>query len=176
MPWTLTWRADPAAAAIADRHYNRQHVGSPQFTPPGRVLVLTAPGPALWATSWPLPQYVRHAWPGAWVCSIFRREGGELHASELIRAAVAATRATWPTPEQGMVTFINPHLVRRKRDPGRCFLRAGFERVGTTKGGLIALHTAPEAMPDPCPAWGTQAALIEHPQPNGKDGRSTCLT
>lgn len=28
-PWRLSWRADPRAATIADRHYNRQSVGHP---------------------------------------------------------------------------------------------------------------------------------------------------
>jgi hypothetical protein len=40
--WKLSNRADPVAVAIADRHYNRQKVGTPQFVPPGRCLVLLA--------------------------------------------------------------------------------------------------------------------------------------
>ena len=71
--WRRSWRADPEARVIADRHYNRQSVGSPQFVPPGRCLVLLATtGTALWITSWPLAAYVRHAWGGAWMCSAFR--------------------------------------------------------------------------------------------------------
>lgn len=117
-PWRLSWRADPAARQVADRHYNRQKVGAPQFVPPGRCLVLRADGPALWVTSWPFPEYVKHDWPGAWVNSVFRREGGQL-ASDLIRAAVAATRSRWPeVPAFGMVTFVDASKVRGKRDPG----------------------------------------------------------
>lgn len=53
-PWRLSWRADPAARAIADRHYNRQKPGAAQFVPPGRCLVLKAfDGSAVWVTSWP---------------------------------------------------------------------------------------------------------------------------
>jgi hypothetical protein len=75
--WRLSHRADPEAVAIADRHYNRQKPGTPQFVPPGRCLVLVATeGVALWVTSWPFAEYVRHRWPGAWVNSCFRREGG----------------------------------------------------------------------------------------------------
>ena len=42
MIWSLSNRADPFARDIADRHYNRQKIGSPQFVPPGRCVVLTA--------------------------------------------------------------------------------------------------------------------------------------
>ncbi len=118
--WALSWRADPHGAAIADRHYNRQKIGAAQFVPPGRCLVLTTPT-ALWVTSWPLPEYVQHAWAGAWMCSAFRNEGPDL-SSSLITEAVAATRWTWPAvPDLGMVTFVDPTKTRPKRDPGRCF-------------------------------------------------------
>lgn len=46
-----------------------------------------------------------------------------------------------------MITFVDPGKVRRKRDPGRCFLKAGFRRVGSTAGGLVALQLQPEDMP-----------------------------
>jgi hypothetical protein len=71
-------------------------------------------------------------------------------ASEMIRQAVAATRWKWPNvPELGMITFVNPTKVRHKRDPGRCFLRAGFKREGTTRqNGLTVLRLAPEDMPE----------------------------
>jgi hypothetical protein len=158
--WKASWRADPRARLLADRHYSRQSVGADQFVPPGRCLVLYAEGPAYWVTSWPLAQYVRHRWPGAWQCSAFRREGGE-RASDLIRSAVAATRWRFgEAPELGMVTFIDVAKVRHKRDPGRCFLRAGFEPAGyTLDRGLLALRLGPEAMPDPEPPVGAQLRL-----------------
>ena len=40
MNWRLSHRADPEARVLADRHYNRQKPGTPQFVPPGRCLVL----------------------------------------------------------------------------------------------------------------------------------------
>lgn len=150
MIWELSWRADPVARCIADRHYNRQKVGAPQFVPPGRCLVLRAEngtGKALWVTSWPFAEYVKHRWGGAWVCSCFRNEGSGL-SSDLIRQALSATRWRWPEiPEKGMVTFVDPRKTRHKRDPGRCFLRAGFRRDGETKGGLVALTIQPDDMP-----------------------------
>lgn len=159
MPWRLSDRAEPAAAAIADRHYNRQKIGSPQFVPPGRCLVLLADGPALWITSWPFAEYVRHRWPGAWVCSAFRNEGDSL-SSELILSAVAATRWRWPeVPELGVITFVDAKKVRYKRDPGYCFIRAGFRNVGHTQGGLVALQLLPDDMPEAFAPLGAQETL-----------------
>lgn len=152
-PWYWSHRADPHALPLADAHYNRQKPGTPQFVPPGRCLVfLTEGAGALWVSSWPLPEYVKHRWPGAWVCSCFRREHGPL-ASDLIVMAVAATRAAWGTPPAlGMVTFVDPDQTKHKRDPGRCFRKAGFEPDGETKGGLVALRIRAERMPGPVPA------------------------
>lgn len=162
MIWRLSYRADPAACLIADRHYNRQKIGSPQFVPPGRCLVLiaeTADGRALWTTSWPFAEYVRHEWAGAWLCSLFRNEGAG-RASDLIRSAVAATRACFGEPPAlGMVTFVDRAKTRPKRDPGHSFIIAGFRPCGETKGGLAALQMLPERMPDPEPAIGVQLRM-----------------
>lgn len=68
--WQLTWRADPRAAALADRHYSRKTPGAAQFSPPGRCLPLILPrGDAVWVTSWPLEEYTLHGLGDAWVCT-----------------------------------------------------------------------------------------------------------
>lgn len=140
MRWRISNRADPITRAIADRHYSRQKPGSLQFVPPGRCLVLrTESGDAFWVTSWPFAEFVKHRWAGAWVCSAFRNESPHL-SSELIQEAVAATRWYFDTvPAQGFITFVDASKVRHKRDPGRCYVRAGWMYAGHTKGGLIAL-------------------------------------
>lgn len=162
--WEISYRADPRSRDIADRHYNRQKVGAPQFVPPGRCLVLrqqTETGRALWVSSWPFAEYVLHRWGGAWLCSAFRNEGAGL-SSELIRSAVAHTRWHWPEiPELGMVTFVDASKVRKKRDPGRCFVRAGFVPDGKTKGGLLAFRLPPDLIPDPRPPLGGQLSLLD---------------
>jgi hypothetical protein len=172
---------------LADRHYNRQKPGTSQFTPPGRCYAfLTADASALWVSSWPFAEYVKHDWAGAWINSTFRNESGHL-SSELIREAVAATRAFWAeVPALGMVTFVDPRKVRHKRDPGRCYRKAGFVRpacptchgekrakrsckrchasgLAYTKAGLIVWQMLPDAMPEPAaplyPADGLFAEL-----------------
>jgi hypothetical protein len=148
MHWQLSWRADPKARALADRHYSRKSVGACQFAPPGRCLVLLSQGDdALWVSSWQLPEWVRHAWPGAWLCSLFRNESPHL-SSALIQQAVAVTRWAWgEPPPQGMITFVDPSQVRRKRDPGRCFRRAGWVVCGHTQNGLLVLRLLAANMP-----------------------------
>jgi hypothetical protein len=150
MRWERSHRFDARALPLADRHYNRQKIGSPQFVPPGRCVVLLTPSAdALWVTSWPFAAFVRHAWAGAWVCSAFRNESAAL-SSTLIVDAVAATRYLFgEAPALGMVTFIDRDKTRRKRDPGRCYVRAGFTRLKeTTKGGLVVCQMLPADMPD----------------------------
>ena len=148
MKWQRSHRGDRRALPLADRHYNRQKPGSPQFVPPGRCAVLLTPeADALWVTSAPFAEYVKHAWAGAWVNSLFRNEG-PLLSSELICDALAASRfLLGEPPELGIVSFIDPQKTRRKRDPGRCYVRAGFMRVGVTGKGLVVLQMKPADMP-----------------------------
>jgi len=96
------------------------------------------------------------------VCSLFRNERSDLYrSSDLITYAVAHTRDYWPeVPALGMVTFVDPGKTRAKRDPGRCYRRAGWKHVGYTKGGLYALEQFPEDMPGPAPTPGTPVPLF----------------
>ncbi len=152
--WENSNRADPFCCDVADRHYSRQKIGSPQFVPPGRCVVFkrhAEGGRAVWVTSWPFAQYVKHAWAGAWVNTFFRNEGAGV-SSELIRAAISMTMETWRPPELGIVTFVDPKkvpptIVRGKPLWGYCYLKAGFHHVGYTKGGLWAWQMLPSEMP-----------------------------
>lgn len=75
--------------------------------------------------------------------SLFRNEGAGL-SSELILAAICATAAVWEPPPLGMVTFVDARKVKAKRNPGYCYLAAGFDHVGETKGGLLAFQFSQE--------------------------------
>lgn len=114
------------------------------------------PARALWVTSAPVAQYVKHEWAGAWVCSAFRNEGAG-RSSELIREAIAASiYVLQRPPELGMVTFIDPEFVRTANQPGLnalgwCYRKAGFEVAGKTQGGLLALRLPLDRMPAPNP-------------------------
>lgn len=157
MRWIISHRADQEARVMADRHYNRQKIGTKQFVPPGRCLVLKQSA-AFWITSWPFAEYVKHRWAGAWVCSAYRKEHRDRDASEDIREALACTRFKYPdVPELGMVTFISrkhvaPIVRRGVKTWGYSWLKAGFEPDGETKGGLLAFRIRPENMP-PAEKW-----------------------
>lgn len=154
----MSHRADRFAVPIADRHYNRQKIGAPQFVPPARCMVLRHELDALWVTSFPFAEYVKHAWAGAWVNSLFRNESEHL-SSEMIREAVAITLTytvetpSWKgeVPEKGMVTFVDAAKTKPKDKPGWCYRKAGFKHVGFTKAGLWAFQMLPPEMPDPLP-------------------------
>jgi hypothetical protein len=157
MLWHRSNRADPRVRPLADRHYNRQNPDSKQFVPPGSCLVLAiapsqeAEADAFWVTLAPKKEYVKHQWAGAWSCTSFRNES-PLLSSDLIRQAVAATVWQYGTcPPEGFITFVDRGETKSKRDPGFCYLMAGWHPCGRTKEkGLYAFHLSPDEMP---PRW-----------------------
>ena len=158
MTWRMTWKSDPAALAIADRHYSRQKPGTKQFTQNCQNLVLIRSN-ALWVTAFPKAEHVKHQWAGAWMNSFFRNEGDE-RSSDLIRAAVAITRFVRGTPPAlGMLTFVDPkHVpptkVRGEDVYGYCYRKAGFHLVGFSKTKrLWAWRLFVEDMPPPAAPW-----------------------
>jgi hypothetical protein len=164
MRWQRTWRADPRAAALADRHYSRQRPGTAQFAPPGRFCGLITPaGDAVWVSVFPDSRFTEPRYRDAWLCTLFRNESDGL-SSELIGEALAATRHAWSDPPPGgTITFVDPRRVRPKRDPGYCFLRAGFEREPepTKDRGLVVLRLSTARHPAPTAAAFTQLDLVE---------------
>lgn len=121
--------------------------------PPGSCRVLLAENrKAVFGLSFPKREFVRHAWAGAWVCSIFRNEEAGPLASMMIRDAIAIMRSQYEVPELGCITFVDPTKVRGvpvrgERVKGFCFMMAGFELVGETKGGKLAWQLKPAHMP-----------------------------
>lgn len=129
--WTCRGRFDAAAAFLADRHYSREVVGSPQVGGPGFLLVLVTPCErGLWISK-------RHD-PGAssaraladgflgYRCALFRNETGG-RASDLIRAAVDLTERLWGPAKLGWMTYVDTAAVASEV-PGYCFRRAGWRR------------------------------------------------
>lgn len=123
--WVRVTRGDPIGRQLADRHYSRQHPGSSQFMPPGRVLVyLTSDGMALWGTHWPDARLALDKLD-AWRCSIFRNEGSAL-SSKLIETAMLATARDWSArPLDGWLTYVRPGAIK-SANPGYCFKLAGW--------------------------------------------------
>jgi hypothetical protein len=127
--WQVRCKNDPAACALADRHYSRRRPGSGQVGPPGRKLVLVTPCErAVWLTHWPDADKAMDGLD-CWRCSIFRNEApAELLSSHLIRAAMNLTASLWaarPTSTPGWVTWVDPAKVASP-NPGYCFKQAGW--------------------------------------------------
>lgn len=135
--WMVTHKGDVSCRLLADRHYSRQTAGHPLFTRPGRNLVLrTARGDAVWVT-W---RGIRDDGLDAWECTLFRNESKCL-SSDMVRWAVVATHAEWGSfPRDGMITYVASDKVR-STNPGCCYKKAGWKRIGESKKrGLILLQ------------------------------------
>jgi len=120
---------DPESAALADRHYSRQTVGSNQFMPPGRTMVLrNAEGTIVFG--W-LSQDKRDDHQIGYNCSIFRNESDRL-SSDVILEAERAVAEAWGANR--LFTYVDPsalrpaaHKYRKRKMPGRCFIAAGWK-------------------------------------------------
>ena len=130
--WRKVVRCDVRARRLADRHYSRQKIGAFDFMPPGHKLVmLTDDARAVWGVC----ENLDPAGALRWRVTIFRNEGAGL-SSTLIREATGRTFDFWKRhygaiPDVPLETEIDPAQTKHKRDPGRCFRKAGWIYVET---------------------------------------------
>ena len=135
--WWLTKDGDRSCLALYERHYSayRYRDGRKryQFVGPGTTIVLrTADASALFVWR----DFIDDSGETGINCAVFRNEGPFL-SSELCRQADAIADFCWPG--QRHYTTVNPAKVR-SRNPGFCFLMAGWRRCGMTKSGLLVLE------------------------------------
>lgn len=137
--WVNVKDGNETALSIFLRHYTaRQTRKIRQFVGPGEKMVLLTPDArALFV--WRLERYTLNGQVGA-NCSVFRNEGPH-RSSDLIRKADLMAWERWPG--ERLYTYVDPNKTRHKRDPGRCFLRAGWRHHGWTKKGLRILEHLP---------------------------------
>jgi hypothetical protein len=123
------------AQKLADRHYSRKTPGSRSgFVGPGEKLVLlAADGRALFVWLHSDPRLRGDKINGI-NCTIFRNEGPYL-SSELILEAERHAREKWPSLK--LFTYVNPKKIKNKGKPGYCFIKAGWNQAGISKGGLL---------------------------------------
>ena len=138
--WSLVKKTNKIAVSLADDHYSRQKIGSREIGPPGqKIVLLNHDHTAVWGSHRPAP------WAGierldkfsGSSCFIFRNTGDTL-SSILIREAVGITALRWG--DDPFITYVALNRIRSS-NPGFCFLKAGFDRVGynsKTKLGLMA--------------------------------------
>lgn len=132
MTWQRVTKFDKRACALADRHYSRRTVGSPQFMPPGQtVVLLTACERAVFGWWRPAPTSGIRAMNNldGWTCTIFRNEGAGL-SSELVLAAERTLLALdLGCGPDGLLTYVWDRKVR-STNPGCCFKMAGWRAAG----------------------------------------------
>jgi hypothetical protein len=143
--WYGVSKCDPRAVILYSRHYSskkgkktikdwRAH----GITPNGEsITLITSDASALFV--W-LKQQKRDDGQAGVNCAVFRNEGDQL-SSTLILEAEQFAWGRWQG--ERLFTFVDPGEVRRKRDPGRCFIKAGWKRCGTTPRGLLIFEKYP---------------------------------
>ena len=134
----------PAAAKLADGHYSRRTVGSPQFMPPGQTLVLMTPDlDAVFGWWRPDPSSGIVAMNGldGWTCTIFRNTGSAL-SSTLILAAEAELLTRYDCGPDGLLTYVWDAKVK-SANPGYCFKVAGWRAIGRSADNRKTLLQKP---------------------------------
>jgi hypothetical protein len=136
--WWLTRDGDHDCLRMYERHYSayryRDGRKRSQFVGPGEVIVLrTFDGDAFFVWR----RFIDDSGEQGVNCAAFRNESRH-RSSELVRQADAVADCAWPG--QRHYTYVDPQRVR-SRNPGYCFLVAGWRRTGRrTKSGLIVLE------------------------------------
>jgi hypothetical protein len=133
-PWVVVPKGNKAAVALADGHYSRRKVGSPQFMPPGQTLVLITPDEKAvfgWWRPHPTSGIKQMNGLDGWTCTIFRNTGPH-RSSDLILAAEQELLSRFEVGPDGMLTYVWDAKVASD-NPGYCFKVAGWKRVGRSQ-------------------------------------------
>lgn len=121
-----TGRFDRACAAMADRHYSRETLGSPQCAPPGELILLRSPMGDV-AFGWVRMRFRKDGFSGWPNCFLFRNES-QRRGSEIIieaeRHAVCRWGKCW------VFTYVDASKIR-STNPGCCFKKAGWKHIAT---------------------------------------------
>ena len=138
--WWMTKDGDATCLELYRRHYSRYEYRDGRqpklFVGPGEKVVLrTRQGAAVWAWR----NFIDDSGQQGVNCAVFRNES-EHQSSELVRQADAIADFIWP--DRRHYTFVDSSKVR-SRNPGYCFLVAGWRRCGMTNSGLIVLERTP---------------------------------
>jgi len=149
MYWRRVTKFDRIGAALADRHYSRRKIGSPQFMPPGQTIVLLAHDDRSVFGWWrPDPKSGIRAMNGldGWTCTIFRREGVGLASELILDAELAIAEAGYGCGPDGLITYVKDASVASP-NPGYCFKCAGYMVAGRSADGKKTLLQKPYCTP-----------------------------
>jgi hypothetical protein len=139
--WQRVGKFDPRTANLADRHYNRRKVGSPQFMPPGQTLILLSHDEQAVFGWWrPHPASGIPSINGldGWTCTIFRNESPVLSSLLILDAEQALYATGTDIGPDGLLTYVWDSRVRSS-NPGSCFKHAGWSVKGRSADGRKTL-------------------------------------
>lgn len=126
-PWVRVTKFDPRTAALADRHYSRRKVGSPQFMPPGQTVILYTEGAVFgWWRPHPTSGIKQMNGLDGWTCTIFRNESPHRSSDLILAAERALPNDCGPS---GLLTYVWDRKVKSV-NPGFCFKAAGYQAIG----------------------------------------------
>lgn len=144
--WVHAKDADPVGLAMFRRHYSyrkrrdqlwfdffpEKNRNAGHFVGPGeKMVLLTDSALFVWR------KFISMDKQEGVNCAVFRNEG-VARASDLILAAMRLAYERWPAHR--LYTYVNAKRVK-SRNPGYCFLMAGWRKCGLTKSGLLILET-----------------------------------
>lgn len=149
--WHIVGKAEPDAAALADKHYSRRKIGSPQFMPPGQTLVLLGMMRNAvfgWWRPHPRSGLIAMNKLSGWTCTIFRNDSeGRLLSSLLVLEAerILAIVHYDDCGPDGMLTYVWDEKVRsnNSKNPGSCFKAAGWVAIGRSADNKKTLFWKP---------------------------------
>ena len=136
--WGSWWPArdgDVDALRLYARHYSCRRMRNRKLlvAPGEKKVLVTADGLALFVWR----KFIDDCALGGGVnCAVFRNDGPR-RGSELILESVALSRG-WG-PGERLYTYVDPKRVA-SRNPGWCFICAGWRRCGVSVGGLLVLE------------------------------------
>lgn len=137
--WIAAQDGEPELIEIYERHYSCYHYRDgrkrTQFVGPGETIVLTTPHrDALFVWR----KFIDDSGQKGINCAVFRNESKTL-SSNLIREADTIADFCWPSERH--YTYVRASAVK-SRNPGFCFICAGWQRCGYTNSGLIIFERA----------------------------------
>lgn len=142
--WFRTKDGDRALIAVYEKHYSSYHYKD------GRIRTqCIGPGEVIALSTWERDAFF--VWRN-FIDDCIDERTGERQAgvnnaifanhskhlsSELIRQACAVANVAWPN--QRRYTYVDPKKIK-STNPGFCYLKAGWNRCGKTKSGLLILE------------------------------------
>jgi len=135
--WIVGQDGEVELRAMYEQHYSCHHYADgrkpAKFVGPGEQIVLTTPTRTaifVWK------KFKDGSGEQGINCSLFRNESST-RASDLIREADAIADFCWPGERH--YTYVRAAAVA-SRNPGFCFICAGWKRCGRTASGLLILE------------------------------------